>query len=138
MVGLVRGDTFRAQTYTLTLYSEVFGDRVQTKTTLGRRTIAELARKCDKMGRKRRKLNPYVAHRACPALTTLTAIVLSESEQTPAPSAADKPTDLEALPASSPSSDPVEMATSTTLGSQPASPSRSSPLPQSLPPSDDA
>ena len=138
MVGLVRGDTFRAQTYTLTLYSEVFGDRVQTKTTLGRRTIAELARKCDKMGRKRRKLNPYVAHRACPALTTLTAIVLSESEKTPAPSAADKPTDSEALPASSPSSDPVEMATSTTLGSQPASPSRSSPLPQSLPPSDDA
>ena len=67
MVELVRRDTFHTRTYTLTLYSDVFGDRVQTKTTLGRRTIAELARKCNKMGHKRRKLFPYVAHRACPA-----------------------------------------------------------------------
>ena len=60
------GTTFRACTYTLTLYSEVFGDRIQTKTTLGRRTIAELARKCDKMGRKRRKTNQYVTRSTRP------------------------------------------------------------------------
>ena len=47
------------------LNREVFGDSTQTKKTLGRRTIASLALKCDRNARKRRKLNQYVVRYIC-------------------------------------------------------------------------
>ena len=49
----------------LMLNREVFGNSTQTKKTLGRRTIASLALKCDRNARKRRKLNQYVVRYIC-------------------------------------------------------------------------